>query len=466
MKKDQINKIDDLMKLALHNKAQGDFSSAINLLEKILTLDPKNKKALNNRGNIYKDMRKFTDAIKSYSYAINVDSNYQIAKINLAILHHDLGNFNEAEMLYKELINQDKFNFSICFNLSRINFEYFDDDKISFIEKSLESENLSNYTIASGYFILAKNQELKKNFDKEIEFLKKGHEYFCKSINSKDFKQNLDYWLNIIPSKFNKIKYFENKKNKENINEINPIFIIGMPRSGSTLIESIISSGKLKIPNGGETAVINWGLFKTAKDTLFNYESNLSEINIDLNEFYKTIINKYKNLNLLDQNKKYFFTDKSLENFYYIDIILKIFPNAKFIHCKRNYLDTIFAIYQNFLTKMSWTHSLKDIAIYYDNYLKVIKYFSKIHQDKIFSLNLEELTDDSVRVTKEIFKFCNLEWSEDSLEFHKRKDLFTTTASNIQIRRKIHKYDKEKYKIYKKFIREFQNKFNWLKGLE
>ena len=157
MKKDQNNKIDDLMKLALFNKAQGNFSSAIELLEKILTLDPKNKKALNNRGNIYKDMRKFVDAIKSYSYAINIDSNYQIAKINLAILHHDLGNFNEAENLYKEIIDQDKFNFSICFNLSRINFEYFDDDKISFIEKSLKSENLSNYTIASGYFILAKN---------------------------------------------------------------------------------------------------------------------------------------------------------------------------------------------------------------------------------------------------------------------------------------------------------------------
>ena len=94
MKKDQNNKIDDLMKLALFNKAQGNFSSAIELLEKILTLDPKNKKALNNRGNIYKDMRKFVDAIKSYSYAINIDSNYQIAKINLAILHHDLGNFN------------------------------------------------------------------------------------------------------------------------------------------------------------------------------------------------------------------------------------------------------------------------------------------------------------------------------------------------------------------------------------
>lgn len=199
---------------------------------------------------------------------------------------------------------------------------------------------------------------------------------------------------------------------------------------------------------------------------MFDYENNLNEINVDLNELRKIVINKYNNLNLLDRDKKNFFTDKSLENFYYIDIILNIFPKAKFIHCKRNYIDTIFAIYQNFLTKMSWTHSLKDIIIYYDNYLKVIDYFSKIHQDKIFSLNLEELTDDSVKVTQEIFKFCELEWSDDSLEFHKRKDLLTKTASNIQIRRKIHKYDKEKYKVYKKYIKEFKNKFNWMKEFE
>ena len=124
-----------------------------------------------------------------------------------------------------------------------------------------------------------------------------------------------------------------------------------MPRSGSTLIESIISSGKLKIPNGGETATINWALSKNYRKDLLN--DNLDKIIIDKDKIINDILGKYKNLNLLNKNNKLFFTDKSLENFFFIDIILELFPNAKFIHCKRNKVDNIFAIYQNFLTKMS-----------------------------------------------------------------------------------------------------------------
>ena len=171
----------------------------------------------------------------------------------------------------------------------------------------------------------------------------------------------------------------------------------------------------------------------------------------------------YKLRQVTNSFNKLFFTDKSLENFFFIDIILELFPNAKFIHCKRNKVDNIFAIYQNFLTKMSWTHSLEDIIKYFDNYLNVMTIFNKRFKEKIFSIKLEDLTLNSKKISQDVFKFCNLEWSENSLEYHKRKDLFSTTASNIQIREKIYKYNNEKYEVYKKHIKKFEQKYNWLK---
>ena len=77
-------------------------------------------------------------------------------------------------------------------------------------------------------------------------------------------------------------------------------------------------------------------------------------------------------------------------------------------------------------------------------------------------MQLEELTENSLNVSKKIYKFCDLEWSKSSLEFYKRKDLISKTASNTQIRKKIYKYDSNKYKIYKEFLKNHVNVYPWL----
>ena len=304
MNDNKNKKIDDLISLAQLHKEKGDLISTLNFLNEILKLDPDNKRALNNIGNIHKETKNFDEAINYYLKAINSNPNYTIAKINLAILYHDLGNLDEAKKIYKELITLDKENFAIHFNLSRIDFSYFDEDMIKFIENSIENADINNYNKASGYFILAKNQQIKKNFDKELNFLKKGHEYFRKSISKKIYEQSFNYWLNVIPKKFDKIKITNMNNTEKQEFEINPIFIIGMPRSGSTLVESIISSGKFKIPNGGETATINWAILKNYKKDLLN--DSLEKIFIDKDKLKIDIINKYNDLKLLDKDNNFF----------------------------------------------------------------------------------------------------------------------------------------------------------------
>ena len=122
----------------------------------------------------------------------------------------------------------------------------------------------------------------------------------------------------------------------------------------------------------------------------------------------------------------------------------------------------IFAIFQQALTKLSWTHSIENILKYIDNYLNIMDYFVKKYPSKIFSLDLEELTNKPEETSKKIYSFINLKWNERVLDFHKRKDLIISTASNIQIRRNIQKYDHEKYRPYKYLLKNFVNKYSWL----
>ena len=99
---------------------------------------------------------------------------------------------------------------------------------------------------------------------------------------------------------------------------------------------------------------------------------------------------------------------------------------------------------------------------YIDNYLKVIDYFFKKHPDKILSIQLEDLTTNSEKTSQKLYSFCNLKWSDDVLNFYNRQDLLISSASNIQIREKIKKYDQEKYKPYKDLLKRFSNKYYWL----
>tara|TARA_B100000780_G_scaffold278833_1_gene253912 strand:+ start:1792 stop:3168 length:1377 start_codon:yes stop_codon:yes gene_type:complete len=447
----------NLINFAQVNKDNGKLLEAKILLKKAIKLDAKNELALNNLANIYKETKDFDQSIKYYLKSNFVNPSYKVSKINLAILYHEIGKLDEAQKTYKEIIKIDKFNFEVYFKLSEISFEYFSEEVICFIENSLRDEDISLHDKAAGYFILAKAERLKKNFKKEFNYLKQAHNNCLKS-NIKIYNQPLSYWLDVIPKKFNKID-FANEASNELCKKIKPIFVIGLPRSGSTLVEGIISSGFLKIENGGETAIINSEIIKQNQD----FKKN--KLIVDLNNLSENILKRYENLNLLQKDKNYFFTDKSLENFFYIKLILKIFPNAKFIHCERNLVDSIFAIYGNFLDKMSWTHSLENILKYIDQYITTIDYFKKLYPEKIYSIKLKDLTEDSLNMSKKIFKFCDLEWSKSSLEFYKRRDLISKTASNTQIRKAIYKYDNNKYKIYKKFLENHGNSYSWLKKI-
>ena len=431
-----------------------EIKNAKKYLEKCLKINNKNHVGLNNLANIYVKEKNVYKAEKFYLRSLENKNDYLKAIINIAIFYQDIGKLEEAKKFYLKAINLSPKQISIYFNLSRIDKNFIDKQKIEYLIDIMKNEKIKSIEMGYGFFLMAEYERKKNFFTKEMEYLEKAHQYtFKENLNINN--QSLNYWQNIISTKYDKFS-FTNENETNELKSLKPIFIIGLPRSGSTMAEAILSSGDIKVENIGESNILNGTLVN-----ILNKFKKKEKIKIDLDLINNTVLKLMRDGNFLSKNSKVF-TEKSLENFFYIEIILRIFPNAKFVNTFRNIEDNIFAIFQQSLTKLSWTHSIENILEYVDNYLKIIEYFIKKFPDKILLLDLEKLTNKPEETSKKLYSFCNLKWSDKALDFYKRKDLLISTASNIQIRKNISIYDYEKYRPYKRFLKKFSNKYDWI----
>ena len=110
---------------------------------------------------------------------------------------------------------------------------------------------------------------------------------------------------------------------------------------------------------------------------------------------------------------------------------------------------------------MAWTHNLDHIFKYFDNYFRIIENYNEVYPNALYELEFEKLTINSEAESKKLMKFCELPWDNSCLEFYKKKDLVSKTASNIQIREAIYQHSLEKYLPYKKLLEKHGKKYSW-----
>ena len=264
----------------------------------------------------------------------------------------------------------------------------------------------------------------------------------------KALNQQFNFHSKLLPKFMDKLKSLKVNSFKD----FKPIFITGLPRSGTTLVERIIVSGKKNIQSLGETDVFDKVFF--SNQIIKNQEKILQS---NFNFLIEKILNQYKEQGLNNQND--LFTDKSITNFLYLELINKIFPNAKFIYCSRNPLANIIGIFRSFLPSVYWSHSLEKIFLISELYSNRLNNLKKDNLENLLIVNLEDLTNDPINVSKNLYKFLNLDWSKKCLESN-NKNLIIKTASNLQARNEIKKHDLDYIKSYSKILKElgFKNK--------
>ncbi len=236
-----------------------------------------------------------------------------------------------------------------------------------------------------------------------------------------------------------------------------PIFIVGMPRSGTTLTEQIIS-GHPEVRRGGE----------------FTYmDAFLTDHGNKINRKYPFALNQWRRKDIKEVGKRYlhavnklkseskYITDKMPENFIHLGLIHSIFPNARIIHCTRNPIDTCLGNYRQLfqIGNLRYTYSFQNIIEYYKEYLSLMEHWNNLFGDRILEVNYEELIENPKIKAEQILNHCGLEWNEQCLQTDKRVGA-VKTASSTQVREGIHQKNKNRWKKYKEFITPLLEEFD------
>jgi len=444
------NNLEANFNLARIYKEKGDYQKAKFFYDKIIKIQPKNPSAYNNLANIYKQLGKFSKAIAFYKKVIFIKPDHSKAHHNLGNTYNQLGQFNKAIKEFKKAFQVQPLNLESLYIWSDLDQKILNSKLKKEIKSIMLNENLLKKDMAYGNFLLARYENKNKNFKKELEYLLKGHKNYYESKKIY-FDEATNYWLNYLP----KAQELEELNVSEIKNKIKPIFIVGVPRCGSTVVEKVIASGKKHIPIGEECGVIS----TTAGELILSQQS----LKLNLDNLKNKINEKYKKLNLAKEESDNIFTDKTLENFFFLPLIKKIFPGAKVINCRRNPLSSIVSIIKNNLSEVPWSHNIDNIFRYFDIYYKKINFYKSKFPNFIYDLNFENFQNSPEEESKKLVKFCGLDWDKKCLKFYKRSNLISYTSSHRQIRKPIYKASIDRQQPYRNLLYKYGKKYEWFK---
>ena len=450
------------------------YDSAINYFEEAIRLNPNFSEAYNNLGNIKKRVGKIDEAISCFEKAIQLKENNIQAYLNLANIYKENKYFKELIKIYEKILSFNQNDIKTLYNLGSA---YLFLGKISegkyYFEKIIEinKNHIPSYRNYISVTKIEKTDEIFKQLeilneedfsdDDKVLFydaLSKGYfdqdndqlafKYLEKSNSLK--KKNSKFSFEKTEIQFNNIKTFF--KNIDNINinfkdtlKSKPIFIIGMPRSGTTLIEQIISSHS-QVYGAGELDFLPKIIDKLGIKKPQNLESFFTQIR---NSYYDQIMKISNN---------HYIIDKLPVNYRWVGFIINALPEAKIIHIERNPMAVCWSNYKTSFVDsgMDFNLSQQDIAKYYSLYLNLMNFWKSKYTSNILNVNYEDFVNDFVSNSKEILKFLDLKW-EDKIKNYNKNIRPVTTASFQQVREGIKKNTSMAWKKYSNYLNPMQD---------
>ena len=396
---------------------------------KAIKIDPNLANAHYNLGNLLRDLENLDEAELFYRKAIEINPDFADAYSNLGNLLRDLGKLKEAELFYRKAIEINP-EYSLAYyylSLLKIN-DHTPVWKDKLFSKSMLN-NKSSKDQVNILFARANILHKEKRYKESSKCLKLAN----------NLKLDIDKSSAEMIFNKSKLLLIESNKNvidqKQYINAPQSIFIIGMVRSGSTLLESILSMNK-NVDDLGETEIL--------EEAYLDNQKNPQSLSL-AEEYWKKIKHLKKHSNIT--------TNKNLFNYQYTGIIAKKIPNAKIIHCFRNPLDNILSIYRaNFAEGNEYSYSLINSAHVYLHQEELMNNYKNNFRSKIYDLNYDSLVNNPQKEIKSLIAWLGWKWNDKYLSPH-LNPRSVNTASSIQVRSPINSKSSGGWKNYREMLR-------------
>ena len=383
----------------------GEFDEAIRLYEQVLERAPRQPRVWLSYGHMLKTVGRQADGIAAYRKAISIRPQLGEAWWSLA-------------------------------NLKTVRF---DENDIEAMREALKSSELTDEDRFHLDFALGKAMHDAGRAEAAFDHYSKANALRLKSqpYHAQDITQAVDRCIARFTGE-------EFEERRGGCAAVDPIFIVGMPRAGSTLIEQILSShslveGTTELP---DIPVLAHKVGRYPGDALELSEAQRREIG----EEY------LKRAGVQRRTDRPFFIDKLPNNWLYVPFIQLILPNAKIIDARRHPLGCCFSNFrQHFARGQAFTYSLEDVGRYYADYVRLMAHMDSVLPNRVHRVIYERMVEDTKSEVRSLLAYCGLEFEPDCLEFHKTERAVRTPSSE-QVRQPIYRDATEEWRAYESHL--------------
>ena len=393
-------------------------------------------------GLCYKNLNNSTKAIECFQKALSIKPN-QISTLNhLGIIFSHLGQSRKALQYFRKIIDFKPDSHRAHRHMSLVT-DYKTDKRHIFELEAILEKNLSPLAEIDIRYAYFKAMSTMRNFDAAFKNLKRA-----KALRKLELQYDIRRDLKV----FDRVKSFYSQKQKlkifntKNKCSLKNIFVIGMPRSGTTLIEQILASHS-EVAGGGEVPFLGAKLYP-----IFSPDGEAKPQHI-INSTLETLFEDYCKFVSRLRSDSTFFVDKMPSNFLWVGLIREFFPNAKIVNIQREPMAVIWSNYKHFFSskELSFTNDLKDILSYYRAYVDLMKFWNSYNESEIYTVNYEQLTEQPKEEISKLLKYCKLEWEDSCVDFYK-KDSLVKTASRDQVKQPIYRGSSSEWKKYHEYL--------------
>lgn len=394
----------------------------------------------------YMQLGELETASKYFNNALIADPTHAESVAGLAGVYKFEGDYDRADEVLSPFIQSHPDNPGVLLVFAAIAHKCDRmGEAIQLLQNLLDNADLSDATEAKVLVSLGTLYEEQGDYSKGFQYIRQGNKVYSPDFDRDAHIQNIEL-LEQLYSSENIISLPVSGSTKKT-----PIFIIGMPRSGTSLVEQILSSHS-EVYGAGELKYIS------------NYASELNAQQINQKTYPDCMLDVHPS-ELLRLSKDYVekliemsggsprVTDKMPANFIYLGLIYQLFPDAKVLHCVRDPLDTCLSCYSNFFSgAYTYTYDLDDLGFYYRSYERLMKLWKHSLPIKIFDVNYEELVNDQEKGTRNILKYCELPWEQECMTFY-NTDRTVATASTDQVRKPMYTSSIGKWHRYEQHVK-------------
>ncbi len=424
---------------------QGLWDKAMGVFQRLLKGCPDSSVLHNHIANVQRAVGNIDQAIVSYQTAVRLDAANIDASINLGVMFGLKGERTAAENIYRQALVREPQRLYLYRNISATH-RYTDagDEDIVAMRQALARPGLGQSDAMHLHFALGKVYDDLREYDaafthwRQANTILRGSYQYDVEVEAKDFSN--------IKKLFSK-DFFARKRVWEGSRE-EPIFIVGLPRSGSTLVEQILSCHP-DVAAAGE-------IFDLRRSILALGSFPASFACPGKQALQRVVEGYLQGLEAYNPDRQPRTSDKELFNFVYIGAIKCLFPKARIIACWRDPLDTCWSVYRRYFPALrSFAYDPYELGRFYHLYADLMRHWHEVLPGFVLDMHYEELVDDQEGQTRRLLQHCGLDWNDSCLDFHRSKRAPRTESAD-QVKKTLYKEGIGQWKNYEQYMDGFR----------